>query len=86
MKKLTLVLVLVVSLISFSFTKKSKQYCGEVKEMYIKDPEGKSKEYHVIFYCEDLRKNVDAVVKRSVYKNTNPKGSICVELSRKQVR
>lgn len=60
---------------------KEKTYCGDVVEKFRTDAGYKSQaEAHVVFYCNELKKNIDVKVTWNCYANAYVGKNICFSL------
>lgn len=83
MKKLLIILSCSLLLISCDEFKE-KRYCGVIIKSFITEHKIET-DYHVVFYCEELKKNILVDVTADTYVNTDIGESVCFSLSKRDI-
>ncbi len=74
-----IILILFISVFLVS-CKKQIECTGKIKETY-KEPTKHGYDYHVVFYCDTLKRNVDVCVSENTFANLNSGDTVSFNLS-----
>jgi hypothetical protein len=84
MKKIIIVALLILLQSCFE---EPKSYCGKVIEKYRTDAGYKSSpQWHIVYYCDSLKKNIDVQVTPNTYANIYIGKYTCFNLVKFQLR
>ena len=82
-------IILIVCLLTIMYScQREKLFCGKVVEKYREGWEHKSSSGtypHVVFYCDEVKRNIDVRVTNNCYVNTKVGENVCFNLSEYQL-
>ena len=80
-----IVVVIIVIILHFLFFEEEKNYCGKVINTYQTSQYKSSNEKHIVFYCHELKRNVDVRVTNNIFANTSQGQHVCFDLTQRQL-